>query len=296
MNFKVGNDCPLPRASMIKRKLEKLLKTTSAKLHQGKTLERIKNHPNKIAVGIGEAFSGQSSGAFDQVESEIISRINDLRTRLLASAEQITFDQIGGLKDNKTSLQQVSYTIGDICRSAATPAKWGEFQFRLIRTLRPANCLELGTNLGISGCYILSALALNKSGHLITLEGNHQFATIASENMSGLNLKNFEVITGLFYDTLPEVLGKNRLFDYVFIDGHHDKDATIKYFRMIRPALEDGTIVIFDDINWSGGMQEAWAVICDEPGVVAAFDFYKVGIIVYSSEWQKKADIYHLVL
>ncbi len=298
MNCSVGNVFYnfLPIASMIQKKLEKLIKTTSARFNKKKTLRQIKMHPNNIVVNIGDAYAEQLSGVFNNEERTLLEKIDNLRSRLLSSNEVITFDQIGGLKDGEGSLQKVSLTISEICRSAATPEKWGEFQFRLIRKLRPSNCLELGTNLGISGSYILSALSLNNNGFLITLEGNEKFASIASANMSGLTLTNFEIATGMFNETLPVVLGEKRLFDYVFIDGHHDKNATIAYYQMIQPHLADNSVIIFDDINWSAGMQEAWAFICSENGITAAFDFYKLGIVVYSLSWQQPAAIYKLIL
>jgi predicted O-methyltransferase YrrM len=67
-------------------------------------------------------------------------------------------------------------------------------------------------------------------------------------------------ITGRFLDTLDGAL-KNGPYDFAFIDGHHEGDATIDYFTRIRPHLTGNSIVIFDDINSSRGMQGAWKTI-----------------------------------
>ena len=55
------------------------------------------------------------------------------------------------------------------------------------------------------------------------------------------------------------VLEEMRPVDFIFIDGHHDEQATIGYFEQVRPWLADRNAIVFDDIDWSDGMRAAWA-------------------------------------
>jgi predicted O-methyltransferase YrrM len=281
---------------MIKKRLDKYYSQLLASLSRRNTIHEIKNHNNATVRAFAQVYQSQMEGTFSGDESFAIEKIKLLRESLLSSSEVLYLHKIGGRKEQDTSEDVLSLSIGEICSSAATPEKWGEFQFRLIRKLKPFNCLEMGTNLGISGCYILSAQMLNDSGFFVTLEGNEQLAEIASKNMKDLQLNQHEIVIGLFKDTLPEVLNKYKSFDYVFIDGHHDKEATIAYFQLIKPHLTDNSVIIFDDINWSEGMQEAWAHIGRESGIVAAFDFYKLGIVVFSTSYSHKSKDYKLFL
>ncbi len=69
---------------------------------------------------------------------------------------------------------------------------------------------------------------------------------------------------GNFSKTLGPALAALRPIDFMFIDGHHDRDATLRYFEQARPFLAPKNVVVFDDIDWSDGMREAWAQIKQE--------------------------------
>ncbi|HEX7116836.1 MAG TPA: class I SAM-dependent methyltransferase [Steroidobacter sp.] len=55
--------------------------------------------------------------------------------------------------------------------------------------------------------------------------------------------------SGRFDDVLPGVLSEMGSVDYVFIDGHHEEEATNRYFELVRPYLSDIAVVVFDDIR-----------------------------------------------
>jgi len=66
--------------------------------------------------------------------------------------------------------------------------------------------------------------------------------------------------------------------DYVFIDGHHNEQATINYFELLLPHLSPGATVVFDDISWSKGMKRSWEKICRHSAVAFAVDLKMLGI------------------
>jgi predicted O-methyltransferase YrrM len=140
--------------------------------------------------------------------------------------------------------------------------------------------LELGTALGISTAYQAAALALNRQGRILTLEGAGSLASLARENFGRLGLENIEIVVGPFQDTLQDVLDQNGAIDYVFIDGHHDERATLAYFRQICPHLTEGAILVFDDISWSAGMRRAWNTINRDRCLKACVDLIRVGICI----------------
>jgi len=82
----------------------------------------------------------------------------------------------------------------------------------------------------------------------------------------------------LFRDTLKPALDDLRLVDFAFIDGHHDEHATVAYFEEILPYVPSGRVVVFDDINWSDGMKNAWQVLQQHDRVATAVDVRKLGI------------------
>lgn len=118
--------------------------------------------------------------------------------------------------------------------------------------------LELGTCVGFSSAYFA---LFAPSCEVITIEGDPQIAAIARKNHKILGVENqVRVECGRFDLVLLEIL-KNKKFDLAFIDGHHDKIATLSYFLQIEPHIAENGAILFDDISWSNGMKEAWSLI-----------------------------------
>jgi predicted O-methyltransferase YrrM len=137
------------------------------------------------------------------------------------------------------------------------------------RAGRPIRILELGTNVGISGMYLLAGLAEAHGGHLATFEGNAAIADSAQARLDGFVRRfdlsrtvSFEIVRGSFADTYePYLSALPAPLDLVFIDGHHQAEPTLRYHALARGRLAEGAVVIHDDIAWSAGMVGAWAAI-----------------------------------
>ena len=146
----------------------------------------------------------------------------------------------------------------------------------------PNQCLEFGTCLGISTLYQSAALALNGSGNIVTMEGAESLASRAQKNFQELECKNIVGVVGRFDDVLNEVIDSHQPFDFVFIDGHHEGNATKRYFERLLPSVTRNAVMVFDDIHWSGSMKEAWKYIVRHRRVKYSVDLYQVGIIIVS--------------
>jgi predicted O-methyltransferase YrrM len=114
-----------------------------------------------------------------------------------------------------------------------------------------------------------------------TLEGCPQTAGVAKDVFGKAGVKDINVITGNFDDTLPDVIDGLDQLDFVYIDGNHQRDATLKYFEWCLPKVHEGTMLIFDDIYWSEGMKQAWAQIKAHPDVTATVDLYWIGLVFF---------------
>lgn len=136
--------------------------------------------------------------------------------------------------------------------------------------------LELGTCCGFSSAYMSKAAP---EANIHTIEGAPEIAKIALETRAKLGVENVVQHVGRFVDVLPDLLPKIAPLDFVFIDGHHDKEATIGYFRQILPFMREGGVMVFDDITWSEGMKEAWHTILASGAHKRSEDDNKVGIL-----------------
>lgn len=238
-------------------------------------------------------------------EESIFKEIRNIRNTYLESHEKIKIEDYGaGDSEEKRSAQQMNdgvseiSSVAKICKSSSSPEKWGKLIFKLIRNLGPVNCLELGTCLGISAAYQLAAIKLNeKDGKLTTIEGAGELARISGITLQSFDYPGYTVLNGRFKDVLVSLLPATPPFDFVFIDGHHDKIATHEYFDMIYPFLTEKAVVIFDDINWSKGMQIVWKEIYNDQRIKMSFDLYKWGIcLIDKTAFVDKMKCYKLVV
>lgn len=181
-------------------------------------------------------------------------------------------------------------TIGNAAKSASVNPKYGRLLFHLARHYQPDMIVELGTAVGIGTMYLACG---NPKARVITVEGNPQYAEIASGNFVLNSMHNIIIINSTF-DTaisrlLPEIT-KNTLF---FIDGNHTLKATRQYFEVFGKIPESSGILVFDDINWSPEMSQAWKsiILSEDSGV--AVDLFQMGILFQGRE--RQGQVFHFM-
>ncbi|MEO6850873.1 MAG: class I SAM-dependent methyltransferase [Mucilaginibacter sp.] len=220
---------------------------------------------------------------YDHEAKKVYDEIENLRAKLLADERVITVTDLGaGSLVNNNRQKKIS----DIARNALKPPKLAQLLYRLVNDLQPHNIIELGTCLGVTSLYLKKAAP---GARLITLEGCPETASIAKEIFTKNGIQDIELITGNFDDTLPGVINGLDQLDFVFVDGNHQKQATLNYFEWCLPKVHDDTLLIFDDIYWSQGMKEAWDEIKAHPQVSVTIDLFWIGL-VYFKKGQVKED------
>jgi len=239
----------------------------------------------QFALRSGNAHSIHSPFVFDlynELKSvndlEPISAIRVLHDRLKTSNEEITFDDPG--RENLPTTR----SIGSIARQSATNPKSGKILFNLVKHVKPEHVLELGTSLGISGLYLSCAL---RAGKLVTVEGVPQIASLAEQHFKDFNA-NATVISSTFESALRQFQTDHNRFDLVYLDGHHQKDATLSYFSQIKQILAPNAICVLDDIYWSKGMEEAWSILKKDKDVDISIDLFHYGILIFRKDTVKQ--------
>jgi len=159
--------------------------------------------------------------------------------------------------------------------SIGLKGNWAQTMYSLVKENTPKKVLELGTCCGFSSIYMAKA---NASTVVYTIEGDLNVAKIAEENIKKAKCNNIKQFVGRFQDVLDDILNEIKEVDLAFIDGHHDKKATIDYFNQIKPFLSRNAIVVFDDISWSDGMVDAWEIIKEDSIIKEYKDLKKLGI------------------
>lgn len=255
-------------------------------------LQRTLGMPTGAPSTTGDALLGALRSAIlnehTRDEQDWLGRIEQLREQLTASRQAIQVEDFGagvsGHSDKSKVDGSLTRSVAEICRTSSISHSWGGLLFQIIRHARPGKCLELGTSLGLSASYIGAACSLNGLGSLVTLEGAPAIAALAKRNLASLGLNIATVTPGRFQDTLEATVAEHHPIDFAFIDGHHDRDATLRYFGQIKPHLSDRAIVVFDDILWSRGMRQAWRKIRTMDGSFATVDLLRMGVLLVKGE------------
>ena len=183
-----------------------------------------------------------------------------------------------GLQITTRVIKNKRRKISDIARHSLQPEKYAKLLFRLVNNFQPKQVLELGTSLGVTTLYQNIPIP---HAQFITLEGCPNIAAIAQEHFIKFEQKNIKIIVGNFDETLAKALIEMPLLDYVFFDGNHRYEPTIRYFNECMNHIHEGTVFIFDDIHWSKEMEEAWNEIKQDSRVTISIDLFKIGIVFF---------------
>jgi predicted O-methyltransferase YrrM len=212
---------------------------------------------------------------YDLQPKKVYSDIELNRKKLLADDRLITVTDLGAgshLNNNKQK------KISAIAANALKAPKLAQLLHRLAAYLKPETIIELGTCLGVTTLYLQQAAPKAK---VYTLEGCPQTAAVAGTQFTEAGLNNIDLVVGNFDDTLHGLINKLPKLDFVFVDGNHQKSATLEYFNWCLPKVHENTLLIFDDIYWSEGMKEAWAEIKAHPQVTATVDLFWIGLVFF---------------
>jgi len=209
--------------------------------------------------------------------------IEKIRTEIISQNRTIKVIDYGAgnPEDNRTEDEMrdgvpKKISTKELCK-IGLKSDFAHLIYALVKQTKPATILELGTCCGFSSIYMSKALHDNNS-LIHTIEGSPETAKIAQENFKKANSSNIISHVGKFSDTLPKLLEEITPINFAFIDGHHDKDATLEYFKMIKPYLDKNALVLFDDISWSSGMKEVWKIIKQDTDIIKYEDFSKLGL------------------
>ena len=218
----------------------------------------------------------------DGKEYECYHSIEKLRAELLHDKRVIGVDDFGA---GSLAVPGKQKKVSDIARSFLKPKKFAQLLFRISQYYKSKMIIELGTSLGVTSAYLAAS---DKTLEVYTLEGSKNTAAIAKENFDKLGLQNIKLVQGNFDDTLPGLLSVLEKVDLAFVDGNHRKTPTLNYFHQFINHSTQSTILIFDDIHWSAGMEEAWKEIQLHPSVTLTIDLFFIGLVFFRKDFKAK--------
>ncbi|WP_432672880.1 O-methyltransferase [Flavobacterium sp. SM2513] len=130
----------------------------------------------------------------------------------------------------------------------------GHFQGRVLsmlsKLIRPINILEIGTYTGYATLCLCEGM--QKNGSMDTIDIN--------EELESIQKKYFDLspwhtqIQQHIGDAIEIIPTLEKKYDLVFIDA--DKENYLNYFDLIVPKMNEGGIILSDNVLWSGKVLE----------------------------------------
>jgi len=253
-------------------KIIKHINILNRRFNEKKELEKAKTIDNKTLSKVLESIIKVKFSKYNSKENNFFKECELYRNSLLTNDRMISYEVFGIDK-----MEMVS----TICKKATSKIKFCQLLYCLIDNLNFKSVLEIGTNLGVSGTYMLKALKKQIDPKFISMEGVPGLCKISSKQFSSIiKSKKVNIIEGLYDETFPILIKQNHLFDFVFIDGNHREKSTLNYFDIIKKNSTKNSVFVFDDINWSKGMINAWNKIKNDKDVNYSIDLYQQGIVI----------------
>jgi len=240
------------------------------------------NSKNEHGVHSPFVFSLLTKCFYDKKSKPEYAILKNYRKSLLQNKNFIEVTDFGaGSKVFKSNRRQIS----KIASTAGISPKRAELLFRITQYFQPNNILEIGTSLGLA----TSALALgNTNAKVVTIEGCPQTGDVAKNQLDKFKCNNIESIISEFEVFLKSSNLQSTIYNLIYFDGNHSKKATLAYFDLLLPTVDNDSVWIFDDIHWSPQMEEAWKIIKDHPKVTVTIDTFQWGFVFFRYEQQKE--------
>jgi len=116
----------------------------------------------------------------------------------------------------------------------------------LLKYKAPKNIIELGTAIGYSSLFFSDYI--KKDGHIVTFEREKEYFDIATSNIVKAGKEDtIKIIFGDAYENVKTLSGK---YDMIFMDAN--KSMYRYYFDTLFPLLEEGGIIVCDNILYKG--------------------------------------------
>lgn len=216
---------------------------------------------------------------YDTTPKKTYLNIKAYRNNLLNNHNKIQITDYGkGSKVFKTNTRSIS----QIAKVSGSKYKRLQLLTRFVEFNAPNKILELGTSLGLS----TYAMTLgNPKAEITTVEGCKNSAQFTTLEFKELNLNHIQIVNQNFDSFLKDI---SSHYDLIFIDGNHQKEATIGYFEQLLKNIHNNSVMIFDDIYWSKEMTQAWDYIKQNKKVSVTIDTFFWGFVFFRKEQNKQ--------
>ena len=249
-----------------------------------RALDRMLRHglPARLDPPLRSLLSGRVPAEADA----IAARIERRRADIAASPDKYAFEyggsSLGTTRWPERTEDAAGFSSRRLATSTSVQRRWGVFLHLCAEAYGARAILELGACVGISGAYLAS---IRSRPRFISVEGSSALAPVAEATLAAVT-DRAAIVRAPFesgvLDALARFAEETLTVDVAYVDGHHDEAATLHYVRTIVPHLSAEGLVILDDISLYEEMWRAWQTLASMPGVAAAVNVGRFGLLVWS--------------
>ena len=213
------------------------------------------------------------------------SKMSSVRQELMQNQSVLNVTDLGA--GSKVFLSN-KRSVSDIAKHGMTKPKYAMLLFRLVEHFQCKNILELGTSLGLTTMYLA---APNPESVVLSFEGSSDLCNVANEQIRRRGFNNVEIIPGNFDVTFQDRVSQLNQIDFLFLDGNHRKEPTLRYFECALKKKHADSVFVFDDIHWSKEMYSAWTEVKNHSEVTLSIDLFQFGIVFFRKENKIKENV-----
>lgn len=210
-----------------------------------------------------------------EVPPDAMDKITTLRHEMAESGQNVRVNDLGA---GSQYLSSSCRTLSDISRISSVRNRYGRILYNIALNNNGKNILELGTSIGLSTLFLAMGAP---DSRIISIEGCQNLAEIARRNISRCNIDNVRIIEGDFNSELHAISETGFSPSLTFIDGNHRKEPVLRYFALMKELIPLEAVIIFDDINYSVEMNEAWYEIKSDLQVSLSIDIFQMGFVFF---------------
>ncbi|MCB9257649.1 MAG: class I SAM-dependent methyltransferase [Chitinophagales bacterium] len=220
----------------------------------------------------------------EKPEPLALKKNQELKQYYQRELKQLTASANGGAGSQVLGTKQVAVT--KFIKKLGLPEKYGSILAHLSLLQDHSIIIELGGSLGIS----TSFLARNSRNKVYSIDINSEVQAHCKKAFEALDIKNVDWINASFDDVLEDLCRSEKNISLAFVDGNHQKDATLRYFDILLKHANENTVLVFDDIHWSKEMTEAWEQISQNINVTLSIDLFRIGIVYLNKNRKEKEE------
>lgn len=186
------------------------------------------------------------------------------------------------LMEDNGKLEGKSRTISEMASIETMRPILGGVLQKIAGTFELCSALEFGTSLGVGTMF----LATSVKGRVTTVDCNRAVVDFASDMFNAEGVDNVDFVCDTFEHYLQESRGK---FDLVYVDGDHTGvSMRSQYERLIRDFVGEKYVLVFDDINYSRDMSDAWKSISAASGDSLRINLFRWGMIFHGYDLPRR--------